>query len=106
MKMKHLLKKAFLLLALVGGVNSAWAETITVTWLPNDMSSKTASGTASADGILTVSNFTTSTPITHGDNLTYDSKKWGNFTSTTRPSKNKIAPADYITLKSATALIR
>lgn len=27
MKMKHLLKKAFLLLALVGGVNSAWAET-------------------------------------------------------------------------------
>ena len=33
MKMKHLLKKAFLLLALVGGVNSAWAtvyETYTV----------------------------------------------------------------------------
>ena len=26
MKMKHLLKKAFLLLALVGGVNSAWAD--------------------------------------------------------------------------------
>ena len=31
MKMKHLLKKAFLLLALVGGVNSAWAADYTVT---------------------------------------------------------------------------
>ena len=28
MKMKHLLKKAFLLLALVGGVSSVWASTV------------------------------------------------------------------------------
>lgn len=33
MKMKHLLKKAFLLLALVGGVNSAWAaDTVIFNW--------------------------------------------------------------------------
>ena len=30
--MKHLLKKAFLLLALVGGVNSAWADEAIVSW--------------------------------------------------------------------------
>ena len=97
MKTKNLLKKAFLLLALIGGASSAWGADITVKWLPNDMSSKTVAGTASTDGILTVSDFTTTSPITLGDPVTYDSKKWGNFTSTTRPSKNKIAPADYIT---------
>ena len=32
MKMKHLLKKAFLLLALVGGVNSAWADEAILSW--------------------------------------------------------------------------
>lgn len=92
------MKKLFTLLTLLLCVCSgAWAADISVTWLPNDMSSKTTAGTASTDDILTVSDFTTTNNITLGDPLTYDSKKWGNFTSTTRPTKNKIAPADYIT---------
>lgn len=91
-------QKLFTLLTLLlCAVSTMWAETITVTWLPNDMTAKTTSGTASVDGILTISDFSVTSTITHGDNLTYDSKKWGNFTSTTRPDKNTIATSDYIT---------
>lgn len=71
---------------------------VNVTWLPNDMTSKTATGTANEEDILSVSDLVTSTPITFVEDLeNYDSKKWGQFTSTNRPDKNKIATTDYIT---------
>ena len=66
MKMKHLLKKAFLLLALVGGVNSAWAETYTneaatVTWAFTSHEDLTSTNVP-ADAFLT-------TNFTYGSNL-------------------------------------
>ena len=54
MKMKHLLKKAFLLLALVGGTTSAWATTETVSW--TDMA--TSSHNANKAGVATSVNLT------------------------------------------------
>lgn len=91
-------KKIFTLLTLLLCVCSgAWAEDITVTWLPNNMSSITKVGTASVDNILTVSDLTTSDDVQDPTISPYDSKSWGNFLCNTASDKNKYSKDDYIT---------
>lgn len=90
--------KLFSILTLLLCVCSgAWAETITVTWLPNDMTAITKAGTASVENILTVSNLTTSTDLADPVMATYDSKNWGNFLCSTAATKNYYSKDDYIT---------
>ena len=89
------MKKLFTLLTLLLCVaSSAWADAITVTWLPNGMTEKTTAGSASTDGILTVSDFTMSSPVS----MTGVSSGWGCFTTTTTDAgKNKASEKDYLT---------
>lgn len=92
------MKKLFTLLTLlVAIVTGAWADAITVTWLPNNMSSITTAGTASVADILTVSDLSTSTDLANPSIVTYDSKKWGNFLCSTASAKNAYSKDDYIT---------
>ena len=56
---------AFLLLALVGGVNSVWADDITITWpMVDAQNATTQAGSANADGVVTVNNALLSTSYT------------------------------------------
>ena len=91
-----------LLTLLVTCVTGAWAEAITVTWLPNNMSSKTMVGTASVNDILTVSDIALSSDVETVESLgTWDSKKWVTFksktVSTAAGPKNGINKDDYLT---------
>ena len=96
--MKKFFTLLTLLLTIVGGATSVWAQNaISVTWLPNNMSAITAVGTASVANILTVSNLTYSSDVADPVVATYDSKKWGNFVPTTGTDKNKYSKDDYIT---------
>ena len=97
------MKKLFTLLTLLLVVGSgAWADAITVTWLPNDMSSVTMTGTASVNDILTVSDIALSSDVEAASSLNnWDSKKWVTFlsktVSTAAGPKNGINKDDYLT---------
>ena len=89
------MKKLFTLLTLaLMSIGSAWADDITISWLPNSMTEATKAGTASVDDILTVSDFTMSSPVS----MTGISSGWGCFTTTTTDAgKNKASQKDYLT---------
>ena len=53
MKTKNLLKKAFLLLALMGGASSAWADTTIFSWAANSSSAKNTREAATTGGYAT-----------------------------------------------------
>lgn len=89
------MKKLFALLTLaLLSIGTAWADDISVTWLPNSMTEATTAGSASVDDILTVSDFTMSSPVS----MTGVSSGWGCFTTTTTDAgKNKASQKDYLT---------
>lgn len=92
------MKKLFTLLTLlVAIVTGAWADAITVTWLPNDMSSITTAGTASVDNILTVNALTYSSDVNAPVLATVGSEKCGNFIPQTAAGKNTYSKDDYVT---------
>ena len=90
-----------ILTLLLCAVSGAWAEDITVTWLPDNMSSITKAGTASIADVLTVSDLTTSEDLTDPELKTFNNSgntTWGNFIPTTLVGTNKnYSKDDYIT---------
>lgn len=79
--------------------STAWGDAITVTWLPNNMSSITKSGTASVADILTVSEISTSSTVTLEDKLyTWNSRNYGNFYPDAKSgTNNNYRAEDYLT---------
>ena len=90
---KKLLSILTLLLCLCTG---AWAESITVTWLPKNMTEITNAGTANVANILTVNDLSFSSDLNNPTLVTYQSNTFGNFVPKTAAGKNTYSKDDYI----------
>ena len=102
--MKHLFKKTFLLLFLMGGATSAWSETITIKWLSGISQTGTTApsyaGTTSVADIVTANNLTCSTPVSFAESR---NRQLAGATSSiaaefrsTNTTKQKVLTTDYL----------
>ena len=94
------MKKILTLLTLaLLGITGAWAdETVTVTWLPNDMTEISSAGTANVSNVLTVNNLAISSSLSGPTLKSANNTNWGLFdTKTTDAGKNNASNKDCIT---------